>query len=91
MVAVLVDKECGRESLDKMPPPPKKKNIESGECEDFRVDVCGDAVSAFRSLFTHKLPHTYTAKQRGVADLVTLFLSGVLTLCIGPLASSSTH
>jgi len=25
MVAVLVDKECGRESLDKMPPPPKKK------------------------------------------------------------------
>jgi len=68
-----------------------QENRESSECEDFRVDVCGDAVSAFRSLFTQGLPHTYTRKQRGVADLVTLFLLGGLTLCVEPLASSRAH
>lgn len=64
---------------------------ESSECEDFRVDVCGDAVSVSRSLFTQKLCCTSTTKQRGVADLVTLFLLGGLTLCIEPLASSRAH
>jgi hypothetical protein len=73
--------------LIKSPP----KNTESSECEDFQVDVCVDAVPAFHSLFTHILPNTYTAKQRGVADLVTLFLLGRLTLSIEPLASSRAH
>ena len=67
-----------------------QENRESSECEDFRVDVCGDAASAFRSLFTQKLPHTYEAEECG-RHLVTLFLLGGLTLCIEPLASSRAH
>jgi hypothetical protein len=35
---------------------------ENSECEDFRVDVYGDAVSAFRSFFTQKLHNTYMIK-----------------------------
>jgi len=68
-----------------------QENGEISECENFRVDVYGDAVSAFCSLFTQKLRHTYTTKQRGVADLVTLFLLGGLLLCLESLASSRTH
>ena len=83
-------KECGCENLHKIPPPPKK-NLEISKCEDFRVDVCGDAVSAFRSLPTQKVPHTYTTKQRAVSELVTLLLLGGLTVCKEPVAFSRAH